>query len=152
MTVEECVAFAQSQGVAYAGVEFGSQCFVGNTLHGAFQDPNSDCDQICAGNVGEYCGSADRIQIYLDTSWTNPTLEELTDVLLQYNSTLWQLQNLVSQYQSLISEWAAQQNGTQQSRRGAVKRDLTAPQLETQLTTIKSQYANLLSSLGTFTA
>jgi hypothetical protein len=151
MTVEECVDFAQSQGLRYAGVEFGSQCFVGNTLHANITAPDSDCNMICAASNGtEFCGAGDRALVYLDNSWSDPTLQELTDVVVQYNSTLWQLQNLVAQYQALISEWAAQNNSTPPTRRHVVKRTLTAVQLQTQLTTIEQQYSVAQNILGVY--
>ncbi|PNP59719.1 hypothetical protein THARTR1_00598 [Trichoderma harzianum] len=145
MTLEKCIKLAQSQGVRFAGVEFGRECFVGNTIHTSTKFPDSDCNQVCTGNDEETCGSGNRIQIYLDTTWSDPTLDELTQVLLQYNSSLFQLQQFTSQYQSLISQWDAEQKSTQKKRGGILsnfwqKRSLTVTQLEQGLSQIEQQY------------
>ncbi|KAL4861372.1 hypothetical protein BDV12DRAFT_204075, partial [Aspergillus spectabilis] len=73
LTVEACVEFAKANGWKYAGVEFGSECHVGNTLNHPDQFADSDCSQICAGKATEYCGSGGRIQVYQDTSPTTTT-------------------------------------------------------------------------------
>jgi hypothetical protein len=65
-----------------------SQCYIGNTLHGENQFPDSDCSQACAGDGKQACGEAGRIQIYEDAAWSNPTLAELIAAVEQYNATM----------------------------------------------------------------
>ncbi|KAK4206827.1 hypothetical protein QBC37DRAFT_258106, partial [Rhypophila decipiens] len=64
MTVEKCVVFARRNYWRYAGVEFGSQCFVGNTLRDAQGAPIRDCNMPCAGNDLDLCGSGNHIEVY----------------------------------------------------------------------------------------
>jgi hypothetical protein len=116
MTVEKCTAFASSLGLRYAGVEFGSECHVGNTIHSNTKNSDGDCSQVCAGSNTETCGAGNRIQVYVNTKWSDPTLDELTNVLTQYNSSLFEARQLTDQYKTLISQWAAQQASTK--RRG----------------------------------
>ncbi len=65
-----------------------SQCFVGNSLHGASTAPESDCSQVCAGDPSELCGNGNRLQLYQDTTCFSPTTQQLIDELNQYNATL----------------------------------------------------------------
>ena len=67
MTVEKCTAFCK--GYTYAGTEYASQCYCGNT----FTNPTtkvqeSDCGYNCAGNQGEFCGAGNRLSVYKATS------------------------------------------------------------------------------------
>lgn len=147
MTVEKCVLLAKTQGMRYAGVEFGSECYFGNTLHTSDKASDGDCSQVCAGNQGEFCGNGNRVQVYQDSTWSDPTVQELTDVLLQYNSSLLELRQLSGQYQNLIQQWSDQQNSTSK-RWWPVKRSLTVTQLQEQLTTIEQQYPVIQLLLG----
>jgi hypothetical protein len=54
MTVGTCITNCAQQGFAYAGVQYGSQCFCGNS-YGRY-GPAENCDMRCAGNAGEFCG------------------------------------------------------------------------------------------------
>lgn len=136
MTVEKCVAFAQSKGLRYAGVEFGSQCFVGNTLHTTNNEPDHDCSQVCAGSKSELCGAGGRLQVYLDTTWFDPTLEQLTSVLEQYNSSIAQLRDTVGQYHDFIIQWKA--DHPSQKRSGALRGLFKRTPVQT-LTQLRSQ-------------
>ncbi|GIC88167.1 uncharacterized protein Aud_004558 [Aspergillus udagawae] len=104
MTVEKCIALAQSGSWRYAGVEFGSQCFVGNTLHGGVQFPDSDCSMVCAGSPSETCGEAGRIQVYQDSTWSSPTLQELADAVRQYNSTVEEVRAAIADYKNVMDD------------------------------------------------
>jgi hypothetical protein len=116
MTVEKCVTFASSLGLRYAGVEYGSECHVGNTIHTNAKESDGDCSQVCAGRDTETCGSGNRLQVYVDTTWSDPTLDELTNVLTQYNTSLYEASQLTERYETLIAQWAAQQGSNK--RRG----------------------------------
>ncbi|KAL5364976.1 hypothetical protein BJX96DRAFT_179434 [Aspergillus floccosus] len=104
MTVERCVEVAQGGYWRYAGVEFGTQCFVGNTLHGPDQFPDSDCSQACAGDGTQACGAGGRIQVYEDLTWRNPTLDELIAAVERYNATMEQVRQVIASYQGHINE------------------------------------------------
>jgi hypothetical protein len=55
-TVESCVAAATEKGYAYAGVQWGGQCFAGDTLPPAKAPRDSDCNTPCQANNSEKCG------------------------------------------------------------------------------------------------
>jgi hypothetical protein len=61
MTVESCAAFCE--GFAYFGVEYARECYCGNELTGQAA-PEADCSELCIGNVTEWCGGPDRLNLY----------------------------------------------------------------------------------------
>ena len=60
----ECTAFT------YFGVEYGAECYCGNTVGGGSavvlgSTPDvTGCNMVCSGNATEYCGGPNRINIY----------------------------------------------------------------------------------------
>lgn len=66
MTVEQCTSACQLGGYSLAGVEYAQECYCGNALSsgGAKEPDMSGCNMPCAGNVSEYCGGSNRINIY----------------------------------------------------------------------------------------
>ena len=67
MTAEYCVAACSGKGYAYAGLEYGSQCFCGETLStGSSMVPDGQCQvMLCPGNKQEYCSAGNRLIVYL---------------------------------------------------------------------------------------
>lgn len=81
MTVEACAAFAQKgnsgAGYKYFGVEYGSECYVGNTLMPSGKiltettdPPSSSCDMKCAGNDSQMCGGPGLLSLYNNSNYT----------------------------------------------------------------------------------
>ncbi|KAK4446244.1 hypothetical protein QBC34DRAFT_411784 [Podospora aff. communis PSN243] len=103
MTVEKCVALGRDAGWRWAGVEFGSQCFVGNTLRGDLSAPASDCSMRCAGNPAETCGGGNRIQVYQDTDWKDPTLDELAGLIRRYHAAMSAARGLLDEAEKLLA-------------------------------------------------
>ena len=60
-TVETCAVFCKNY--RYFGVEYGSQCYCGNTLGGAAAD-EADCNMPCAADSTEKCGGPVRMSVY----------------------------------------------------------------------------------------
>ena len=61
-------------------IEYSNECYCGNTINaGSVNQPSSDilvngCSMLCGGNVSEYCGGPDRLDMYqLDGSLPLPT-------------------------------------------------------------------------------
>ncbi|KAJ5484197.1 hypothetical protein N7539_005993 [Penicillium diatomitis] len=62
-TVEKCQAICQQNGYIYAGMEYGTQCFCGNSIdNGA--SLTSACGTACPGNSAEICGGANALSMY----------------------------------------------------------------------------------------
>lgn len=58
------------QGYKYFGAEFGGECYCGNTINaGSALVPGdrttNGCNMICNGNQSEYCGGANRLEMYV---------------------------------------------------------------------------------------
>ena len=77
MTVESCVAFckASSPSQAYAGVEYGQECYCGSSLpNGATTASINSCNMLCTGNAEEFCGAASLLNVYYNQpSSVNPS-------------------------------------------------------------------------------
>ncbi|KAJ4522840.1 hypothetical protein HRR78_000328 [Exophiala dermatitidis] len=71
-TVTGCLAACQ--GYLYSGVEYGGQCFCGNSLSaGAVSTAASDCSMTCNNNQTEFCGGPSRLNMYMYGNGSLPT-------------------------------------------------------------------------------
>ncbi|CZR61108.1 related to glyoxal oxidase precursor [Phialocephala subalpina] len=64
MTLETCASNCAAY--TYWGVEYGGECYCGNTLNtGSVLATNqADCSFTCPGNEYEYCGAGNRLEMY----------------------------------------------------------------------------------------
>ena len=60
-TVEKCAA--RCQGYDYFGFKFERECYCGNQLGGQ-STPEPQCRFLCVGNSREWCGAANRLNVY----------------------------------------------------------------------------------------
>jgi len=60
-TVESCVAAAETAGYAFAGVQYGGQCFAGNEVGFA---PATNCNMPCSADSSETCGGTWANSVY----------------------------------------------------------------------------------------
>ena len=65
-TAASCIAFCSSSGFTFAGTQYGTQCFCGNSLGGASAS-SSDCSVACAGDSSQKCGGGYRLSVYKQT-------------------------------------------------------------------------------------
>ena len=63
-TIESCQAACGHQGHTYAGLEFGNECYCGDSFAGNGLRPASECNMKCSGNSQQLCGAGDRIDVY----------------------------------------------------------------------------------------
>lgn len=81
MTVDACATFAQKgnsgAGYKYFGVEYGSECYVGNTLMPSgriltetSEPPSSSCNMKCSGADLQICGGAGLLSLYHNKNYT----------------------------------------------------------------------------------
>lgn len=76
-----------------------SECFLGNTLHSNPRHTSTeDCKMPCDGNSAEVCGDGNRLLVYQDSTWTDPTKDDLLNALRQYNDSLTQAANAIRKY------------------------------------------------------
>ncbi|KAF3223098.1 hypothetical protein TWF679_004294 [Orbilia oligospora] len=74
MTIAACMA--RAAGYNFAGVEYGQECWYGNTLSGS-QSESSGCNMPCPGKANELCGGGNRIQLYKNPSFQPPNTPNL---------------------------------------------------------------------------
>eukprot|EP00026_Physarum_polycephalum_P005850 Phypoly_transcript_05889.p1 GENE.Phypoly_transcript_05889~~Phypoly_transcript_05889.p1 ORF type:complete len:562 (+),score=58.97 Phypoly_transcript_05889:161-1846(+) len=79
-TVEYCRAACGNAGYAYAGLQYGQECWCGNQYGSNGQAPQSDCSIPCAGDPTETCGNGYRNSIF--TSTTSPPCHSNEDCFL----------------------------------------------------------------------
>lgn len=69
MDIDTCVSFCSTQGYAYAGVEWGQECYCGSTIPTV--SSGAVCNIPCFNNFNEYCGGVGAISVYeTDTTVT----------------------------------------------------------------------------------
>jgi hypothetical protein len=72
MSVEICLIDCAHAGYAYAGVQYGNQCFCGNS-YGKYGTA-TDCNMKCSANSGETCGGVYANSIYKVPASPPPSL------------------------------------------------------------------------------
>ena len=63
MTVAGCTSSCTAAGHTLAGVEFGRECFCGDSIDNNATTTEEGCDMTCTGNKTEFCGGADRLDL-----------------------------------------------------------------------------------------
>ncbi|KAL2271185.1 hypothetical protein VTJ83DRAFT_556 [Remersonia thermophila] len=64
MTVAKCTEACHAANYILAGVEYGGECFCGNTISNGGAPASSGCNILCNGNSSEYCGGPGRLNVY----------------------------------------------------------------------------------------
>ncbi|KAJ7842084.1 WSC domain-containing protein, partial [Mycena leptocephala] len=67
LTIEKCIAFCDSKKLEYCGLEYGSECYGGNSLKATARNV-TECNMKCSGNTGESCGAGNRIRVYMKSA------------------------------------------------------------------------------------
>ncbi|KAL7273681.1 hypothetical protein RUND412_003453 [Rhizina undulata] len=67
MTVPKCVDYCIDKGFSYAGLEYASECYCGDSVASERQIP-SKCLMPCAGNSTQICGDSLRLSLYKKSS------------------------------------------------------------------------------------
>ncbi|KAF6830782.1 copper radical oxidase (WSC domain-containing protein) [Colletotrichum plurivorum] len=60
----QCVSKCAGLKYPWAGLEYGSECFCGNSIEGGNTPAASGCDMTCKGNRADTCGGAGRVNLY----------------------------------------------------------------------------------------
>lgn len=65
LSAQLCVARCEERGFAYAGMEYGRECYCGGGLAGAsVLVPEADCKMLCVGDRYQFCGAGARLSVY----------------------------------------------------------------------------------------
>jgi len=73
MTVDRCTAACLAANFLLAGVEYGGECFCGNSISNGGA-PAAGCNMLCNGNSSEYCGAGNRLNVYTRGELPSSTL------------------------------------------------------------------------------
>lgn len=63
-TVAVCTSTCGSLGYKLAGVEFSGECFCSNGIENGGVPATDECNMPCKGNLTEFCGGPDRLNVY----------------------------------------------------------------------------------------
>jgi hypothetical protein len=63
MTVAKCIGACSALNYAFAGVEYGGECYCGNSIANGGA-PATGCTMLCNGNNMEMCGGGNRLNVY----------------------------------------------------------------------------------------
>ncbi|KAF6805573.1 copper radical oxidase [Colletotrichum plurivorum] len=63
MTAQKCKDFCSARSFRYFGLEFGEECFCGNS-YTAQDAADEECNKKCGGDRSHLCGAADRLAVY----------------------------------------------------------------------------------------
>ncbi|KAJ3494780.1 hypothetical protein NLG97_g3855 [Lecanicillium saksenae] len=75
MTAPQCMRACDAGGYALAGVEYGRECFCGNELKNWARPATfGGCTKTCSGNLTEYCGGSNRLNLYQNKLRYKPPL------------------------------------------------------------------------------
>jgi hypothetical protein len=74
MTPGKCATFCSTQGFKYAGVEYATECYCGNSLvNGASTSlVSGQCNMACGGDASLTCGGPNAIQLFYNPSVVAP--------------------------------------------------------------------------------
>ena len=64
MTIDTCLTWCEDQGYAFAGVEWGQECYCGNTVPSTITYSDSLCTTTCTGDASEDCGGLLGLDLY----------------------------------------------------------------------------------------
>ncbi|KAI1869874.1 uncharacterized protein JN550_005464 [Neoarthrinium moseri] len=83
MTVQKCLDACTNGKYKYAGLEYGRECWCGNTKAGNLEDASDpscamQCDMVCGGNHSQMCGGRGAINLY-KTSQVYPRNQDWED-------------------------------------------------------------------------
>lgn len=82
MTGSKCAAYCANLGFQYAGVEYGQECYCGNSIvNGAsLSTPSNACNMNCGGDVNSICGGPGALTLYTNPSIKAPVTASTTPV------------------------------------------------------------------------
>ncbi|KIK65233.1 hypothetical protein GYMLUDRAFT_39597 [Collybiopsis luxurians FD-317 M1] len=75
ITIESCTSACFAAGYEFAGTEFADQCFCDSAIkNGGAPIAASACNMVCSGNVSEFCGGPNALNMYNYTGKNLPPI------------------------------------------------------------------------------
>ncbi|CEJ95174.1 hypothetical protein VHEMI10671 [[Torrubiella] hemipterigena] len=106
MTVEKCTESAEDW--RYAGLESGSQCFWGNVQFNDQISDANDCNIACGGAKSEACGGENRILLYENPDYVDPTNAIYVRDLKDWREELDKMRGLITEFYKLVIIYVGQ--------------------------------------------
>lgn len=75
-----------------------SECYWADVADIPSAASDSDCNLSCAGDSSEICGGTNRMTLYEDLTWDNPTRKALADALRDFYT-------LIAEVDAAIQDW-----------------------------------------------
>ncbi|KAF8221257.1 WSC-domain-containing protein [Tricholoma matsutake] len=66
VTAQTCTATCKKNGYILAGLEYGNECWCGNSLFSTTEAPATDCHMTCTSDHNQFCGGPFRLTLYKD--------------------------------------------------------------------------------------
>ncbi|KAK4684846.1 glucan endo-1,3-alpha-glucosidase, partial [Tremellales sp. Uapishka_1] len=73
LTIDDCLTMCEDKGYAFAGMEWGEECYCGHTVPTTITYDDSNCNMTCTGNSGEICGGNWGLDLFELISSANAT-------------------------------------------------------------------------------
>lgn len=64
LTIDKCLSLCEDKGFNYAGVEYGEECYCGNSIPATIAYSASSCSMACKGDSTETCGGDWALDLY----------------------------------------------------------------------------------------
>ncbi|CAJ2502963.1 Uu.00g103570.m01.CDS01 [Anthostomella pinea] len=83
MTVDKCIKLCGDAGFTYAGLEYYTQCFCGDTLDASRMPTNGtmgDCSYPCSGDPTQLCGGGAQVAVYTKCAGGDCTNADVPDL------------------------------------------------------------------------
>lgn len=73
LTIDGCLSLCEDEGYAFAGAEYGAECYCGNSVPTTITYSDTACNMPCSGDATETCGGGWALDLYELISSANVT-------------------------------------------------------------------------------
>jgi glucan endo-1,3-alpha-glucosidase len=64
LTIDSCLSMCEDKGFTFGGVEFGEECYCGNSIPTQITYNENQCDKQCTGDSSEICGGGWGLELF----------------------------------------------------------------------------------------
>ena len=88
LTIDQCLSMCEDKGYAFAGVEYGEECYCGHSVPTTITYSDTLCTSPCTGDSTEMCGGGWGLDLYELVSSANMSSCESTSTTLSAGTVL----------------------------------------------------------------
>lgn len=91
-TLDTCAAAARANNLAYFGVEYGAECFAGNTIASSASSGSTACTMKCGGDASgkTTCGGSNAISLFKNDAYVPGSNKQVVSVKTSTSSATYQ--------------------------------------------------------------